>query len=129
MRCPVHGGRSLVIKEGDRARLMKCWGCEAPPETILAAVGLELKDLFDDSDRDPQLWQEQKRQRECERAKRKHQNHRDGLRNDTLREAEKVIQAARGIDINTLSDAQLDTIMDRLADAYGVLEGEQSNGT
>src|SRR5215471_569141 len=26
-RCPVHGGRSLVLRDGDRARvLVNCWG-------------------------------------------------------------------------------------------------------
>jgi hypothetical protein len=46
--CPAHDDRSpsLSIREtGDGTVLVKCWaGCEAPD--VLAAVGLELRDLF-----------------------------------------------------------------------------------
>lgn len=52
-RCPAHDDRkpSLSIKEtGDGTLLLKCWsGCSAAE--IVAAVGLELRDLFPPTDR------------------------------------------------------------------------------
>jgi len=126
-RCPAHTDKtpSLSIRLADDGKVLlhDFAGCRL--EEILSTLGLRPVDLFPDNDPDPQRWQEQKRQRERERARQAHERRRDGLRIDTLREAEKVIRAARGIDINILSDVQLDTILNRLGDAYVALEGEQ----
>ena len=46
-RCPAHADKtpSLSVKQGDEAIILKCHaGC--PLESVLAAVGLEPKDLF-----------------------------------------------------------------------------------
>ncbi|MCY1428182.1 hypothetical protein D9M71_440550 [compost metagenome] len=54
-RCPAHDDRtpSLHITEAEDGKLLvKCWaGCSV--EKIIPAVGLELRDLFPDSDSKP----------------------------------------------------------------------------
>lgn len=132
-RCPgplhQHGDRhpSLQITEGEKAILLKCWpGCSL--EEICQALGIEPKDLFYDTHQDPQRWQEQKRQRARERAIREQERRAEGKLIDCRREADNVLRAAKGINISQWSDAQLDAAMDRVADAYGVLEREQCDG-
>jgi hypothetical protein len=44
------------------------------------------------------------------------------LRADVIREARKLIDAAGGIDTSTWSDDRLDRELNRLADAYSILE-------
>jgi hypothetical protein len=36
--CPLHGGRSLVLSDGDNALLLKCWGGNCATEDILAEL-------------------------------------------------------------------------------------------
>lgn len=36
--CPVHGGHSLVLRDGDNALLVKCWGGDCPTEDVLAEL-------------------------------------------------------------------------------------------
>ena len=129
-RCPAHNDHSpsLSIREGEDGRILlhDFAGCRV--EDICAALGLRLTDLFPDNDPDPQRWQEQRRQRQIKRARRQREQHREGLHIDAAREAERVIRAARDIDIATLSDVQLDTILNRLGDADAILEREQFDG-
>ena len=120
-RCPAHSDRtpSLSIRDGERGLLVKCWaGCSLPE--ICVALGIEQRDLFFDTRIDP----EAKRQRDAQRRKRERQREQDGLRLDTFREAEATIAAARDIDISRWSHAQLDDVLNRLADAYATLDME-----
>src|SRR5216684_626519 len=43
--CPVHGGGSLVITQGDTSVLFKCWAMDCPLEALLAAAGLAMADI------------------------------------------------------------------------------------
>ena len=36
--CPLHGGRSLVPRDGDNALLLKCWGGSCATEDVLAEL-------------------------------------------------------------------------------------------
>jgi len=131
-RCPAHDDRtpSLSIREGDDGRILlhDFGGCRL--EDICTALALRLTDLFPERNPDPHQWRETQRRRAAERARQAHERHREGLRIDTLREAERLIRSARDIDIRTWSDAQLHTILTRLGDAYNLLfESEITDGT
>jgi hypothetical protein len=43
--CPVHGGGSLVITNGDTHVLFKCWSQHCPLDALLAAAGLTHDDV------------------------------------------------------------------------------------
>ena len=51
--CPAHGGEdlNLSIAKGDQGVLVKCWSHGCAEIEIAKAVGLELKDLFDQDGR------------------------------------------------------------------------------
>ena len=125
-RCPAHEDRnpSLAIAEGERGLLVKCWaGCTL--DEITRALGLTVRDLFYDRNPNPHELREAKQRRERERRRRERQRRSDGLRVATLREAEAVIRHARSIDISTWSHTRLDRELNRLADAYGLMEQER----
>lgn len=124
-RCPAHEDKSpsLTIQAGDKGLLLKCWaGCELA--AITEKLGLEIKDLFYDSLSDPRqrrdAMQRRARQQTAQRVAEKAR----GRKNDLLRHAEYLVQSARGINIEAWSPAQLDTRLNRVADAYDVLWGE-----
>lgn len=122
-RCPAHEDRtpSLSIAEGDRGLLIRCWaGCCL--EEIVAALGINLRDLFYDSEDHSSDWRETHRRRTAERQHQKEVEHLTGLHIDTEREAERLIQSARDIGIGLWFDARLDTALNHLADAYDRLE-------
>ena len=124
--CPGHDDRnpSLAISEGERGILVKCWtGCTL--EEITRALSLTVRDLFYDSNPDPRALREAQQQRARERRRRERQQRSDGLRVATFREADAVIRHARGMDISTWSHAQLDRELNRLADAYELIEQER----
>ena len=124
-RCPSHADRnpSLTIAEGERGLLVKCWaGCTI--EEITRALSLTVPDLFYDRNPDPRELRKAQQQRARERRRRERQQRTDGLRVATLREAEGVIRHARGMDISTWSHAQLDRELNRLADAYELIQQE-----
>ena len=129
-RCPGHDDRSpsLSMREGDDGRILlhDFGGCRV--EHICAALGLRLTDLFPERDPDPHQWRETQWRRAAARTQRTRALTAEGLHIDVRREADNLIRAARGLDINTLSEAQLHTVLNRLADAYRVLEREQCNG-
>jgi hypothetical protein len=120
--CPSHPDRhpSLSVREGDRGLLLRCWaGC--PTSAIVATLGLKLSDLFYDALPDRTAFDKRRRIREHQQAERTAAQHRLGIKNDLLREAEHFIRTARGLDINTWSDTKLDAVLDRLGDAYAIL--------
>jgi len=55
-QCPAHedGKPSLSVTEGDDGRALIHCHAECPPEDVLAALGLSMRDLFDDDDRPTQ---------------------------------------------------------------------------
>jgi hypothetical protein len=48
--CPAHDDRtpSLDVAQGEKGAVLTCRSHECPPERIVGAVGLEMRDLFDD---------------------------------------------------------------------------------
>ena len=66
-RCPAHDDRSpsLVITQGDRGILVRCWSHGCTPAQIVAALGLSLKDLFDDHGATPAQRQQVERERQA----------------------------------------------------------------
>ena len=126
-RCPAHGDQtpSLSVREGDKGLLLRCWaGCRL--EDITAALGLAVKDLFFDQHADLATIREARRRRAVERRRREAFAHADGLTIDAFREAEALIESAKGIDISGWSDDRLHRAMDRLADAYELLDAERA---
>lgn len=121
-RCPAHEDHSpsLSLTEGDKCLLLKCWaGCELI--AITEKLGLEIKDLFYDGQLDPCQRREAMQQRATEQTARRAADRAKGRNNDLLRQAEYLVQSARGMSIEAWSPAQLDKRLNRLADAYAVL--------
>ena len=130
-RCPVpsHGrglgdrNRSLQVRQGDKAWLLKCWsGCEL--HEITAAMGLRVKDLFFDGNLDPRQRLDALQRRAKDREAQRTADKAKGRSTDLLRHAEYLVQSARGMTIEAWTPAQLDKRLNRLADAYDVLREE-----
>lgn len=122
-RCPAHPDvhPSLGVAEGDKGILVKCWtGCR--PEQICAAVGLRMSDLFYEKLMDHRRWVHAKREHAQQKAE--HQAHQDviGLTIDCAREAQRLIDRARGIDISGWNADRLHAVLNLLADAYEIVE-------
>jgi hypothetical protein len=131
-RCPAHEDRSpsLSVRVADDGKLLlhDFGGCRL--EDILSTLRLRPVDLFPEQDHDPHQWRESQRRRDAERARQAREWRITSLRADVLREAERVIRSARGLNIRTLTDAQLHTVLNRVGDAYNVLfESEIIDGT
>jgi len=120
-RCPSHPDRtpSLSVTEGEKGILVKCWaGCTL--EQIVEALGLNIHDLFYDRPSGrrtnrpdliphPPDWRRQSLDLLA---------HAEALR---LR-AERVFEAARGLDITGWSDRDLDEALRALAWSYECCE-------
>jgi len=128
-RCPAHADKSpsLTIAEGEKGLLVKCWaGCSLGE--ITGALGLQISDLFFDAlSTDPHQRREAMRQRAQVKAAREAAHDAEGRRVDTMRQAEQLIQSARGISIEGWSDDKLNTELKRLADAYSLLDSEDQS--
>lgn len=118
-RCPAHADRlpSLSISEGTDGRiLLRCFaGCTA--EEIVSAMGLSLRNLFPDErpNRDA-LRVAKDRREEAKKVDRS-----SGDLQAVYRKAEEIIQSARGIDFSTMTETELDELMDIIGDAYNTL--------
>ena len=124
-KCPAHADRSpsLSVTEGDKGILLKCWaGCDI--RAITGKLGLSVKDLFYDGLPEPGQRREALQRRTQERAAQKAAYEAEGRRLDILREAEHLILSAQGLSIAGWSDDKLNSALDRLGAAYGLLEGE-----
>lgn len=123
--CPAHEDRnpSLSIREGERAILVKCWaGCTI--EEITRAMGLEVRNLFFDENPDPGALHQARAQRQAEQMWRRADSHVAGLEVDSRREAQRLIERARNLDISEWTDAQLTLALDDLAAAHHRLQVE-----
>ena len=125
-RCPAHADKSpsLTIAEGDKGLLVKCWaGCSL--EEITGALGIKIADLFFDAlSSDPHQRREAMRQRAQAQAAREAVQEAEGRQLDTLRQAEQLIQSARGISIEGWSNDKLNKELNRLGTAYALLDRE-----
>jgi hypothetical protein len=121
-RCPAHADRSpsLSVSEGERGILVKCWaGCSA--EEICASLALTLQDLFFDSAKDPRARRRpgpKPRRLDWRKTAAAFMGHADAL---YLR-ASNVLEAAKGLDCSTWTDADIETAMNAVASAYQDLE-------
>lgn len=119
VRCPAHDDRSpsLSVREGEKGILLHCFaGCNLA--SICASLGLKPKDLFYDTDGlvDRDAFRRVKAKRQAERLR----QHTMGRRADALREADAVIRASTNLDISMWSDAQIDTALTCVCDAYAL---------
>jgi hypothetical protein len=125
-KCAAHTDKtpSLSITEGERGILLRCWaGCSI--DEICHSLGIEQRELFFDGlATDPRQRRAAAQRRADERARLEEKRHRDGLRLDIQREAERLIASACNIDISCWSDDRLDQELNRLGAAYAVLEGD-----
>jgi hypothetical protein len=120
-RCPAHADRhpSLSVSEGERGILVKCWtGCTV--EEITAALGLTLSDLFYDviASHEPRPAHPRLSRFDWRRTASDFLHHAEGLRH----RAERVLEAARGLDLSAWSEQDHDAAMNAVCRAYGGLE-------
>ena len=119
--CPAHPDRnpSLSISLGERGLLVKCWaGCTV--EEIVQAMGLRTADLFYDGNSDQQQPRRRPRRPihkpwryDWRRTSRDILNHADTL----FLRAESVLAAARGLIIDSWTDAELDAALGAVSQA------------
>jgi hypothetical protein len=124
--CPAHADSSpsLSVSEGDKGVLLRCWaGCSLG--AICRGLGIKPKNLFFSAlDTD---WRTRKAVAAA-RAQRRHAEaaavRKEGRRLDALRRADDIVRSRRGLDIRLWSDKRLHDELNRLADAYALLEME-----
>lgn len=124
-RCPAHADRhpSLSVQEGERGLLVYCFaGCSF--DEIMTAVGITSRDLFYDQEADPQMVRAARHRRHLAREQREALEHAMGLAADTLRAADTLVQSAKDLDISTWSNERLHRELNRLAEAYALLDAE-----
>lgn len=125
-KCPAHDDKSpsLSVMEGEKGILVRCFaGCSLTD--ITQKLSVQVKELFFDGlSADPQQRREAKRQRAQEQAARYVTHQTEGRRLDALREAEHLIQSACGISIDGWSNDKLNGELNRLGDAYALLDSE-----
>ena len=120
-RCPAHADKnpSLSVREGERGLLVKCWsGCML--ENICISLGITVRDLFYDAiDADqPKQPLPQRHSSDQPFDWRSVTNelffHADGfwLRGD------KVLNAARGLDVTNWTEEELNQAMEAVSEAY-----------
>ncbi len=123
--CPAHGSKNhpdLSIRVTNDRILAHCF-CGCLPKDILAAIGLEMRDLFlDQVNTDPMRRKAAAEQRQRDRLQREIEQRRHGRRIDVCREAERFIQSRSGLDVSQWSAERLDRELNLLADAYQLLE-------
>jgi hypothetical protein len=120
-QCPAHSDNdpSLSVREGDKGILLKCWaGCSYAE--VLAAIGEEPEaGFYDEGERKEGNPQKAPKRRSDWRT------FSDALyfrAMDIRLSSEKVLDAARGSDISTWTDADLDAAWKVVGQAYRNLE-------
>lgn len=106
--CPAHADRhpSLQVTAGERGILLKCWsGCTVAE--ICTALSIHQSDLFFDGSKAPDMDATLRKKRAVT-AKRLAK----GRRIDALREADRTIRAATGVDISTWPVDNIDAALE-----------------
>jgi hypothetical protein len=133
-RCPVpshgqgHGDRhgSLSVSAGDRGILLRCWA-NCTLEEITDSLSLSVRDLFYDADAlTPDHARQLRTVRQARQEREELFSDVEGAFIDECRAADAVIAAATGLDISRLSDGQLDSAWQHLAEAYETLERDKA---
>lgn len=121
--CPAHDDRhpSLSVCEGERAILLRCWaGCSV--DEIMAVLGIEVRNLFYDTDQSGQRT----RRPAQPRSRRYDWRATAGMFKDRALDlylrAERVLEAARGLDPSGWSDEDLDAALSAVARAHDDLD-------
>jgi hypothetical protein len=122
-RCPAHQDKSpsLSIREEDNGQiLLHCFaGC--PTDEVCAALGLTLRDLFPPTHADPASIRRARAQREEATQQRVRAQRLDNVGADAQREAQRLIASAKNLAIDHWTDAFLNVLMNKLADAYELI--------
>ncbi len=124
--CPAHDDRhpSLTVKEGDKGLLVKCWsGCDL--QAICAALHIRVTDLFYKTTSDRRtIWAERLVRHEGQRARAA--AWRQAMRGARLaHDAQQLVEAARGLDIDAWTEDDLDDAIDAVVDAWAILLEER----
>ncbi len=122
-RCPAHDDRSpsLSIREGERGLLVKCWtGCTL--NEITSALSIKVRDLFYDADRSGQRLRQPVRLRPMNHAWRKVAGEFNDRALDLRLRAERILEAAVGLNPSGWNDQDLDVAMRAVGQAYANIE-------
>ena len=125
-KCPAHDDRtpSLSVREGERGILVKCWaGCLL--EAICGAIGIQVRDLFYDTQCTPELIRRHQAKRQYEKATCEIEEMLRGFQIDAIREAERYLKTTVGTDISQVKASQFDTLMKSVCDALAVVIEEE----
>lgn len=129
-RCPGHRDQSpsLSLREAEDGRILLHCFAQCDVHQICAALGLEVRDLYPDGQRDSQHIRAAQEQRQ----RREHAQHRvhqlKGAEATVQREADALIRASSLIPLEQLSDGQLDKYLHAIAAAHKIMRlemGEQ----
>lgn len=127
-RCPAHEGKSLSlsIREAEDGRiLLHCFaGCPTP--AVCKALNLPVRELFAPTQRSAAEIQHDREQRELKRLERERAQRVLAEAADAERKARRLIASAKDASIDHWTDAYLDLLLNRLADAYELMG--DSNG-
>jgi DNA primase len=122
-RCPSHNDNSpsLSVREAEDGRiLLHCFaGCKA--QEICEALHIPLRELFGHAERDTVQIRLARAQRVRERREREQVQRLEGVSADAKRDAERLLRSAKDLSIECWSDVFLDTSLNKLADAYGLI--------
>jgi hypothetical protein len=121
--CPSHHDKSpsLSIRKGEDDRiLLHCFaGC--PTDKVCADLGITLRDLFPPTHADPASIRRARAQREEATQQRVRAQRLDNVGADAQREAQRLIASAKNLAIDHWTDAFLNVLMNKLADAYELI--------
>lgn len=126
--CPAHEDRSpsLSLRKGHTGWLVRCWaGCTL--DEICRALGIRVSELFFDSGHAMSSEEIQQRQRDRKRRERQKylEAQASGATIDCIREAERFLQVARGIDSSTWDPDRLDRELNHVCDALDIVLQEE----
>ena len=114
--CPAHADKnpSLSVSEGERGILLKCWaGCSA--QEICVSLGINQHDLFFDAPL-PRGHRSAPRPVKIDRAALAFRYELGAL--DLRLRAERIIEAGKQLDLDSLNDHELDRAMNAMAKAH-----------
>jgi hypothetical protein len=126
-RCPAHSPDkhpSLAISQGHSGVLLRCWaGCTT--DAVVTALGLTLRDLFNDADTTPAERAKAAQQRQAHDAQAKALHHAAIERNRELLRLECLRDALGGLLARSPDDVEIARlfhgVLDRLHDAEAAM--------
>ena len=125
-RCPGHDDRtpSFDVKSGDNGILIKCWaGCT--PEHVCESMGLTMRDLFYDDGVPVAEIKHRQRTRQRQQQRQRIEANAHACRIDTVREAERLLDSAKGIDTSNWTPERWDEELKPIWQALEIVLSEQ----